>query len=104
MVEEIYVGKIFPSVNGGCFEVTFYEDINNARVRFIDTGYECKTYASHIRTGRVKDKFLPIVAGVGCIGDGKYKSRVNKRCTKGYNCWRNMILRCYDHKHPSYYK
>jgi hypothetical protein len=44
--------------------------------------------------------------GVGCLGDGVHKSRINGKQTREYNLWANMLTRCYNHKlhakHPTY--
>ncbi len=62
------VGKVYSSNNFGDFEIIEYNDWRNVKVRFKNSGYECKTTISSIRSGEVKDKNSPSVFGVGCIG------------------------------------
>ena len=54
----------------------------------------------------IKCPYEPKVYGVGCIGEGKYKTKENNRITDEYNTWHDMLRRCYDpkyqEKHPSY--
>jgi hypothetical protein len=48
------------------------------------------------------------VYGIGYLGVGKYKSKVNGKLTYTYNVWSNMLDRCYcekdKHKYPAYYE
>lgn len=51
---------------------------------------------SNLKAGTVRNPFLPILFGVGFMGEGVYKSRdgSNKK-TKSYNTWKTMLERCY---------
>lgn len=81
--------------NYGEIVITNYISAKNVSVKFIKTGYETSTYACSIRKGTIKDKLLPAVFGVGFIGDGKHKSKVNGIRTEAYACWLRMMNRCY---------
>lgn len=72
-------------------------------IQFLNTGYKmCASYVA-IRHGRVKDKFLPSVAGVGFIG-----SEINVTDPDNfpfYRAWNDMMNRCYniaDKDYPQY--
>lgn len=73
-------------------------------MKFVDTGYETKSCMTDIRSGKVKDRLVPSVCGVGIIGDEITK--INKIATKEYRLWHNMLERCYCKKFhkrtPSY--
>jgi hypothetical protein len=75
-------------------------------IEFVDTGYKTSTQADNIRRGIVKDYMMPVVFGVGFMGDGKYKSRVNKEKTEAYKAWMRMLGRTYSssykEKFPTY--
>ena len=75
-------------------------------VVFTGTGYARKTRASCIREGKVKDRMLPVIWGVGFIGEGDHKASLMGVHTKEYSLWRGMLGRCYDQNHikafPSY--
>ena len=49
---------------------------------------------------------IPTVYGVGYIGQGKYKSKVDGKTTKEYEEWRGMLRRGFDegykNKYPTY--
>lgn len=63
-------------------------------VQFLDTGYMTYVSNSALVKGEVRDKLMPIVAGVGYLGanikmtDPKYRHF--------YDCWSSMIARCYS--------
>ena len=72
-------------------------------IQFLNTGYRmCASYTA-IRQGRIKDKFLPSVAGIGFIG-----SEINVTDPENhifYRSWNDMINRCYnpiDNDYPMY--
>ena len=46
--------------------------------------------------GEVKNPYHPSVYNIGYLGQGKYKCKENKKITKSYKVWRDMIKRCYD--------
>ena len=49
----------------------------------------------NIRSGNVKDRYLPSVCGVGILG-AKYPVSEDGRDTKEYTLWNNMLNRCYN--------
>ena len=49
-------------------------------------------------TAKKKDKTQKTSFGVGFIGKGGFKSRLNSKDTKAYQTWRNMLRRCYSDK------
>ncbi len=69
------------------------------------TGYETTVQLTNIKSGIIKDPYLPSVYGVGILGN-KYPSAINGRDTKEYKLWKNMLKRCYSNtykkKKPTY--
>lgn len=67
-------------------------------VNFLDTGYEACVSDDNILSGRVKDFMIPIICGIGYMG--------NPNSRKGneylYSVWRKMIERCYNPSHNCY--
>ena len=88
-----YVGNIFTTNHYGSLIITNYVNNCEVYVKFIDTGYETKAGLSDIRNGKVKDRLVPSVCGVGVIGDET--TRVNSKVLKEYRLWHNMLERCY---------
>jgi hypothetical protein len=85
------------------------EKFNNSEdilVRFIDTGNLVKTSIKRFKIGDVRNPFHKSVLGIGYIGEGQRKTKINGVQTKQYATWRNMLERCYNpkvkEKHPTY--
>ena len=99
------VGKICRSLNSGEFKILKYNDTANVEIQFLKTGFETSVRLGDIKSGKVKDPYLPSVCGVGITGT-KYPSKVNGVLTKEYNLWCSMLTRCYSDayrkKRPTY--
>ena len=89
------VGKVCKSKSSGDFKVLKYNDNANVEIQFINTGYETSATLGNIRNGKVEDRYLPSVYGVGVIGD-KYPITINSVQTKEYVLWKHMLQRCYS--------
>lgn len=81
----------------GEFIVVEYINSANVVVKFIDTGYETITRHSQVLSGQVKDRSLPLVYGVGVIGDS-YSCWDGSKIRKEYGLWSSMLERCYSPK------
>ena len=99
------VGKICKSKSSGDFKILKYNNNRNVEVQFLKTGYEATVHLVQVKSGEVKDKYLPSVYGVGVLGN-KYPSEINGVKTKEYTLWCNMLKRCYSDtikkKQPTY--
>ncbi len=99
------VGKVCKSKLSGDFKILKYNDKTNVEIQFLKTGYEMVARLHNIRSGEVKDPYLPSVFGVGVLG-AKYSTRVNGVRTKEYMLWCSMLQRCYSDvlkkKQPTY--
>jgi len=100
----IEAGSVFKANNYGDLVVTKYVNALNVYVRFVKTGFETKTTKQQIINGKVRDRFLPSVYGVGIIGNEVTK--INGKHTMEYDIWGNMLERCYNsdfhERHPTY--
>ena len=99
------VGKVFKSLNSGDFKVVKYNDSVNVEIQFFKTGYGAVVQLVKVKTGSVKDPYLPSVFGVGIVGT-KYLITVEGVKTKEYALWYGMLARCYSDgfkkKNPTY--
>ena len=99
------VGKVCKSKSSGDFKIVKYNNKTNVEIRFLNTGYEAVVELGDIRSGHVKDPYLPSVYGVGVSGN-KYPITANGVITKEYLLWRSMLQRCYSDayqkKYPTY--
>ena len=99
------VGKVCKSKSSGDFKIVKYNNTANGEIQFIDTGFETVVRLGNIKSGNVKDPYVPSVHGVGIIG-AKYPATVNGVLTKEYILWHSMLVRCYSDtskkKNPTY--
>ena len=79
--------------------------VKNVVIQFLKTGFEMTVYLGSIKSGKVKDRYLPSVYGIGVLGT-KYPSMINGVLTKEYVLWVDMLRRCYSDdfkkKRPTY--
>jgi len=85
------VGDRFVSLQGSAYTVIKVMSAREVLVQF-DSGYSCTRSASQVKSGVVKDKFMPILYDRGFVGDGDYNYKENKR---EYTLWTNMMMRAY---------
>ena len=99
------VGKVCKSLNSGDFKILKYNDSGNVEIQFVNTGYETSARLDHVKSGKIKDRYVPSVYGVGIVGN-KYPIKVNDVQTKEYGLWKSMFRRCYSDnfkkKNPTY--
>ena len=84
------VGKVCKSKSSGDFKILKYNDSRNVEIQFLKTGFKTTAQLTTIRSGEIKDQYLPSVYGVGILGI-KYPSKVNGRNTKEYDLWYSML-------------
>ena len=83
--------------NEGCkIEIVEYNNAHNCVIQFENSDTLHSVEYCQIKRGTLHNPNLKTVFGVGYIGVGKYKSKVNKVSEKSYVVWRNMLKRCYD--------
>lgn len=100
------IGNHYKSNNFGFFTVIDYIGNNRHgypyyKIKFDNTESENIASYEAIRHGRVKDKYAPIVAGVGYIGS--FEGKVSDPYILPlYRSWNDMLHRCYDIKDKDY--
>ena len=99
------VGKVCKSKSSGDFEIVKYNNTANVEIQFLKTGFETSARLDHVKSGKIKDRYMPSVYGVGIVGN-KYPIKVNDVQTKEYGLWKSMLRRCYSDnfkkKNPTY--
>lgn len=99
------VGKVCKSLNSGDFKVLRYNNAKEVEIQFLKTGYETPVQLVQVKSGNVKDPYLPSVYGVGILGT-KYPISEGGVLTKEYILWCSMLKRCYSDsfkkKRPTY--
>lgn len=100
------IGQTFITKEGYVSKCISYTDANNITVEIQDGYKTCiSTSWRSFKKGNVKNPYHNSVYGVGIIGE-KYETSTKNKHKKEYDCWRNMIGRCYDkktkEKNPTY--
>lgn len=99
------LGETFVNSQGMEFTIVEYISSQYVVVEFKD-GYRRKTAYKECLNGSIKNPYIPIVYGVGYIGEGKYKAKRSGTGRKPYETWQGMIERCYNaklhEKQPTY--
>ena len=99
------VGKVCKSSNSSDFKILKYNNAKEVEIQFINTGFETTVQLVQVKSGNVKDPYLPSVYGIGVLG-AKYPSKINGVLTKEYILWCGMLKRCYPtilkKKRPTY--
>lgn len=102
------IGAIFPTNDGQTVKIIEEAPRSPSGgrrflVEFQDEHKYRKTFAqATIHQGRMKNPYLPTVAGVGYLGVGKYSSSKNHKDTRAYDAWSNMLNRCYNKDNRDY--
>jgi len=101
--EDTKAGTRFSIANGGTATIVKYNGSLDVLVE-LSLGLTKTVTIRDLRLGCIKDKMIPSVYGVGFIGNGEHKSRLNGNKTTKYKCWVRMLERCYhnDIRHISY--
>ena len=90
------IGEINYNNFGSKMKIIAYRSANDIDIYFEE--YDCIVenikYQS-FKDGYVKCPYETRTYGVGYIGEGKYKSRINNKKTNIYITWNNMLKRCY---------
>ena len=89
------VGKVCKSKLSGDFKILKYNGARDIEIQFLKTGYRKVAEMKEVRSGEIKDLYLPSVYGVGVLGT-KYSPSINGVKTKEYELWKSMLKRCYS--------
>lgn len=105
-LKEIREGEVWKSNFGGYMVIINYISSTNCTLMFDDGTVVTNKEYYRIKEGVVKNPMIPNVFGVGYLGVGEYKAKVNYKNTEKYNRWHNMMSRCYSNKwvekYPNY--
>lgn len=80
--------------------ITEYRKWNDIDVYFPQYDWVARNRRyENFKRGEIKCPYEKRVFGMGCIGEGKYKTGKNGRHTRCYNTWVCMLERCYNEEH-----
>ena len=77
-----------------------YRKWNDVDIYFPEYDWVAKNRRySNFKKGEIKCPYEKRVFGMGCVGEGKYKTGENNRHTRCYNTWNGMLERCYNEEY-----
>jgi hypothetical protein len=91
LFDEKFVNNI-----GDTFRIIECINKKNCTVMFEDGTIVYNREYSDLRNGKVKNPNKPILFGVGYIGIGKYGSSHSRKKEASYQCWCDLLKRCYS--------
>lgn len=89
------VGEKYFTNEGYEIEIIEYMSSENCTIKFNDQLYIRNILYDSIKRGSVKNPYHPSVYGIGYLGEGKYKSKIDGVTTKFYSVWFGVIQRGY---------
>lgn len=90
------IGEQRINIQGIPMYITAYRNSRDIEVQFCD-GFEVKhTEYRKFLKGNIYNDNVPSYLGVGYLGEGEYKSRINNVKTDAYIKWGSMLTRCYS--------
>jgi len=97
------VGEIRFNNFGSKMIIMKYNNRKDIDIYFPATNYVVYNRAyKDFLNGQVSSLYDKTVLGIGYFGKGKYKCSINverkSKVTSAYQCWSNMLHRCYDNK------
>ena len=105
MVLKNRVGEKFTTKQGYTIEIVEYINSKNIKVRF-EKGHVLVVRMHDIKRGFIMNPLHPMTYGVGYLGIGEYKTKVNNVSTPYYRLWNKVLERCYSEryqiKNPTY--
>ena len=95
------IGERFTTNEGYEIIIIDYKDTDHVMIQFQDE-YKTiipRTTYSNCRKGSIKNPYHPSVFGIGYLGVGKYIASINKKPTKEYLEWKEMLERGFNDKY-----
>jgi|SRR5690554_1789839 len=104
---KIKAGDVFKTKEGDDVVVIEYFNRQKILIEFVDKyKHQTTVQGGNLVKGSIKNPYRPFVRGVGYFGVGEYKATSEKKITRAYNTWSQMLRRCYcpkaAEKHPAY--
>jgi hypothetical protein len=97
-LKEERVGLFKKNIYGSTMEIIEYKNSSNILVKFEQGEPICAEY-SQFHKGTLRNPYEKTIFGIGYLGKGEYKSKINFKHSTQYRTWYQMFVRCYDAKY-----
>ena len=98
------IGEINYNKLNNKMEIINYVSNKEVYVYFEKYDYIKKVTYQQFKNSEVTCPYEPRTYGIGYLGEGKYKTKLNGKHTIYYEKWKKMLQRCYDTKFQEKYK
>lgn len=98
------LGKVQKNNNGSLMKIVTYNKANDIWVQF-EKGKPVHATWKSFQKGDVRNPYDRTIYGVGFLGEGCYRSGIEKKGTRHYSVWTGMMERCYSgnfNRYPTY--
>ena len=93
---ESKLGEIRNNKLGTPMQIIRFNVQSDMRIKFLDEhGYETNTTYGNFKNGQIKNPYDKSVKGIGYMGEGIHRAKVNGKATLQNSIWVQMIRRCY---------
>ena len=82
---------------GNLMTIVEYNGVRDIIVEF-ENGCKVKAQYNQFKKGNIKNPYNKTLYNIGYIGEGSYNTKFGSKHTIQYDCWKNMMNRCYDEK------
>lgn len=96
------IGQIFPTKRDGDVCIINIADKNHYTVMFLENIYVTNVRVDILFSGHIKNYMKPVVYGIGYVGDGPWMTSINRKTTKTYKTWNDILQRCYAPRHENH--
>lgn len=94
------LGEVNYNKHGSKMTIVKYNRADDIIVQF-DNGFKIKTAYKCFQKGEVTNLYDKTVYGVGYLGEGKYKTKIDGVQEVKYKIWKGILQRCYNKKRKS---
>jgi hypothetical protein len=96
-------GEINYNSNGSEMTIIEYNNYHDIIVEF-EGGYKTNSGYAQFKNGKISNPYDKTFYGKGYLGEGKFKTSINKEHTREYDRWKSMLSRCYNPKEKEFNK
>lgn len=99
------IGETNKNSKGTEMKIVGFRGNRDIDVRFLDEhGVVVRTTYQNFKRGSVRNPYDITVRGVGYLGEGPYKTRVDGKLTDAYDTWDSILDRCYSPRERDRYR
>lgn len=96
------IGEEYTTKEGYKIKIIEFFDTKDCTILFNNGVILKNKQYTHIKSGSVKNPYHKTMYNMGYVGEGKYKTTINKKVTSSYGVWTSLLRRCYSGNNVNY--